>query len=85
MVATALELSRRARPVAARSNAPCAKIAYTSKHDACVAIERIIKSHRAKKLSAYKCPHCEQWHLSHQKRKIGSKSKKQLLAGRLAD
>lgn len=68
-----------------RSKTSCAKIAYASKHDACVAIERITKTHRAKRLSAYHCEHCGQWHLSHQKQKIGSKSKKQLLASRLAD
>lgn len=58
---------------------PCSKIAYASKHDACVAIDRITKTHRAKKLSAYRCPHCKQWHLSHQKLKKGVKSKKQII------
>lgn len=59
--------------------AGCSKISYTSKHDALVAKDRIIKGHRAKKLSAYLCEHCGLWHLSHQERKAGAKNKKQLL------
>lgn len=59
---------------------PCTKITYDSRRDAHVAIARIIKSHRAKKLNVYRCEHCELWHLSHQKLKKGKRSKKQMLA-----
>lgn len=62
------------------STIPCSKIAYATCADAHAAIARIIKTRRAKKLSAYKCEHCELWHLSHQKQKIGSKTKRQILA-----
>ena len=62
--------------------ATCSKITYTSKHDAHVAIDKIVKGHRASahRLAAYLCNHCELWHLTHQKTKRGAKSRKQLLA-----
>jgi len=62
----------------------CSKIAYTSKADAFAAVTRIVKSHRAKKLNVYLCEHCGLWHLSHQKLKVGAKSKKQMLRGKTA-
>lgn len=65
-------------------SAPCSKIAYDSKADAFTAVARIVKSHRAKKLSVYRCERCGLWHLSHQKLKVGARSKKQMLGGKAA-
>lgn len=48
-----------------------------------IAITRIVKSHRAKRLSTYLCEHCGLW-LTHQKLKKGRRSKKQMLALTLA-
>ena len=63
--------------------AACSKISYTSKHDAHVAIERIVKGHRASKLAAYHCEHCGLWHLTHQKPK-GKKPRTQIVTRYLA-